>query len=126
MREGCLAAVSHLQQQEPSKPGCNASSLNGQLVVDLPYSAQQLSALLGILYEHRLEVRPVSLHPANACWPTDLHTDRRRGRGSTIVSRQAYYMGTPQCMQALHTEGEVWPANPGAVCLHRASTHMTC
>lgn len=67
MREGCLAAVSHLQHQDPSKPGSNASSLNGQLVVDLPYSAQQLSALLGILYEHRLEVRLVSLHPANAC-----------------------------------------------------------
>lgn len=61
MREGCLAAVSHLQHQDPSKPGCNASSLNGQLVVDLPYSAQQLSALLGILYEHRLEVGAASI-----------------------------------------------------------------
>lgn len=61
MREGCLAASSHMQQQQTPSTGnstatCNASSLNGQLVVDLPYSAQQLSALLGILYEHNLEV----------------------------------------------------------------------
>jgi hypothetical protein len=63
MREGCLAASSHgLQQCSTStgpqaSAGCHASSLNGQLVVDLPYTAQQLSALLAILYEHNLEVR---------------------------------------------------------------------
>jgi hypothetical protein len=63
MREGCLAASSHQQQQynpgtgPQTSAGCHANSLNGQLVVDLPYTAPQLSVLLAILYEHNVEVR---------------------------------------------------------------------
>lgn len=61
-----MAASAHRQQQcnpstgPNSAGGCHASSLNGQLVVDLPYTTQQLSALLDILYEHNLEVRSCS------------------------------------------------------------------
>jgi hypothetical protein len=63
MREGCLAASSHMQTQQPnattagSTASCAAAGLHSPFVVDLPYSAQQLAALLDILYEHNLEVR---------------------------------------------------------------------
>lgn len=69
------ATSSHQQQQQPPSgmAGCTAAGLNAQLVVDLPYSAQQLSTLLGILYEHTLEVsragrqqRDECLHALNA------------------------------------------------------------
>lgn len=72
MREGCL--VSNNQQQQHSaacgqpsnninntpQAGCSSNLTHGHgqvVVVDLPYSAQQLSVLLEVLYEHTLEVR---------------------------------------------------------------------
>jgi hypothetical protein len=42
-------------------------SLSAPFVVDLPYSAQQLAALLDILYEHNLEVRVGFCDPW-LCW----------------------------------------------------------
>jgi len=60
MREGSLAATSQLPVQSSSnisQPPGNASSMGGQVVVDLPYSGPQLRVLLDVLYEHTLEVR---------------------------------------------------------------------
>jgi hypothetical protein len=63
MREGCAhgltpapftGCVTTTSSTSSTSGSSNAPA--GQLVVELPYSAQQLSALLEVLYEHRLNV----------------------------------------------------------------------